>query len=300
MFFILIVSQGCAILTNDQIKAVDSLAKAGVTVSEIPINVIKTHGEILYTENLYEVAATNQPNIETITSQVNRAIETKQKYLQKAKQAEKSLKVLSTYSNLLVKLTSDEFSEKLGNEAVVLGKELDDAIGEYNDYNEEHGSKYPEVGSWGKYVSALVRGAGGIYIKTEQAKALKKAVKEAEPQIGLLSKSVVALMKKYTDTYGPLAVDGVQETYLRMISVDIKNRNTIDNLEDYILTLEKAKSIATLSEQGRKSVLAFEKAHTKLNELLKKKQDIKGGIAELEVLVDEVDAAKKTMKELEK
>lgn len=300
MFFMLVASQGCAILTTDQVKAVDSLAKAGATVSEIPTNVITIHGNILYTENLYEVAATKQTSIQTITTQINRAIKVKLDYLEKAKQAEKSLKVLGTYSALLVKLTSDDFSEKLGKEAIELGKELDGAVEEYNSYNKEHGSKYQEVNSWGKYVSALVRGAGGLYIKVEQTKALKKAVEGAEPQIGALSKSVVTLMKNYTDTYGPLAVDGVQDSYLRMISVDIKQRNTIDRLEDHILTLEKAKSIETLSKQGKKSILAFKKAHTKLNELLQKKQDIKGVIAELKVLEDEVNAAKKTMKELEK
>jgi uncharacterized protein YlaN (UPF0358 family) len=294
--FLLATIQGCAVLTKDQVQAVNNFAKAGKQYTDLPSTVIETHAEIMYLDNVYETAATDLASVDSVPDQLDKAIKTKKAFLAEAKQTDKTLKVIDVYISLLTKLTSDVFSEKLAKEATELSKELDSAI---EAYNETVDSDQAKLSGWGKYVAAGIRGAGGIFIKIQQTKSLKNAVDHAEPQITKMSKLITKFMATYSKLLGPAAVEGLTSTYMTLITTDI-SKNTVESLENFALAREKAKSIKILSEKSSKAIKSFQKAHSKLYESIQKKRSIKGSISEIKSLSDEIKDAKKLIKDLEK
>ncbi len=294
--FLLSTIQGCAVLTKDQVQAVSDFAKAGKQYTDLPSTVIETHAEIMYLDNIYETAATDLASVDSVPAQLDKAIEIKKAFLAKAKQTDKTLKVIDTYISLLTKLTSDVFSEKLAKEATELSKELDSAI---EAYNETVDSDQAKLSGWGKYVAAGIRGAGGIFIKIQQTKSLKNAVDHAELQITRMAELITKFMATYSELLGPTAVEGLTETYITLITTDI-SKNTVQGVEKFALAREKAKSIKILSEKSSKAIKSFQEAHSKLHKNIQKKQSIKGSISEIKSLSDEIKAAKELMKNLEK
>jgi len=294
--FLFITIQGCAVLTKDQVQAVNDFAKAGKQYTDLPSAVIETHAEIMYLDNIYETAATDLASVDSVPGQLDKAIKTKKTFLAEAKKTEKTLKVIDVYISLLTKLTSDVFSEKLAKEAIELSKELDSAIEAYNEIVDSDQAK---LSGWGNYVAAGIRGAGGIFIKIQQTKSLKSAVDHADPEITKMSMLITKFMATYSDQLGPTAVEGLTATYMTLITTDI-SKNTVEGLENFALSREKAKSIKTLSEKSSKAIKSFQEAHSKLHENIQKKRSIKGSISEIKSLSDEIKAAKKLMKDLEK
>jgi hypothetical protein len=291
--FLLLTMQGCAVLTKDQVRAVNDLAKAGKQYTDLPSTVIETHAEIMYLDNIYETAATDRASAESVLKQLDKAIKNKKDFLAQAQRVDKALRVIDVYISLLTKLTSDVFSDKLAKESVELSKELDSAIKAYNKITDS------ELDGWGKYVAAGIRGGAGIFIRTKQTKALKSAIEHAEPQIAEISKVITEFMATYSNTLGPLAVQGLESTYITLITTDI-SKNTVESLENFSLAREKANSIKTLSIKSTKATTAFQNAHSTLHENLQKKRSIKGSISEIKALADEIKAAKKLMNDLEK
>lgn len=293
MGFVLFAIQGCAVLTKEQIQAVNEFAKAGEHYTEIPTTVIETHAEIMYLDNIYETASTDLASVESVPDQIDKALKIKNDLLEQADKTKKILNVIDVYISLLKKLTSDVFSEKLAKNTTKLCKELDNAIEGYNDIADSDQTK---LNAWGKYIVAGIQGAGGIFIKTKQTKSLKIAVENAEPQLEKISEALTKFMLKYSETLGPYAVEGLTMTYMTLITNDI-SRNTVESIKDFTEAREKAKSIKTLSEKSIKVIELFQKAHSKLHENLQKKRSIKGSISEIKSLADEIKGAQKIMKD---
>ncbi|MCP4992015.1 MAG: hypothetical protein GY928_39975 [Colwellia sp.] len=287
--------QGCAVLTESQVDAVGDFAKAAENYSQLPGSVINAHADAMLTENIYTTASlidkANAPD------KIDNDLDTYLKIKKKAAEADAALSVIHTYVKLLKKLTSNDFTDKLQEEATDLATEMDGAI---NQYNSLTGS---DVESFGSSVALIVRAGGGIIIRRKQTKALKKAVDGAEKSIGKMSKAVTDLMDSYINKLGPLAAKGLADQYGHLIQGDNSN-NSVKDLQNISQLLIKAKSIKPLAEKTKKAMLTFKGAHTKLHAKLQKRQTLKGQtlkemIDEIRVLYGEVKSAQQLKKEIE-
>ena len=294
-FFLMVTIQGCAVLTDDQVQAVHDFAKAGQDYTDLPSAVIETHAEIMYLDNVYETATTDSANIESVPQQLDKAVKNRNDFLAQAKQTDETLKVIDTYISLLTTLTSDVFTEQLAVQAVELGEELDDAVDVYND---NISSDQNKIDGWGKYVAAGIRGAGGIFIKNKQTKALQQAVTHAQPQIANMAEVITDFMETYSSILGPMAVEGLTDTYMTLITNDI-SKNSVASLENFSQAREKARSIKILSEKSILAIQAFQAAHSALYENLQEKRSIKGTIGEIKSLASEIKSAQELMKDFE-
>lgn len=306
----LLYAQGCAVLTQSQVDAVGDFAMAADNYSDLPGSVIEMHANAMLAENIYSIASlTRDPNDpidpndpHPAPKQISKKVSNYLDFIKKSAEADAALDVIDTYVKLLTKLTSNDFTEKLQEEAASLGTEIDGAVNQYNAVTGE------SLDSFGAAVTAIVRAGGGIIIQYKQAKALKKAVDSAEPVIEKMSKSVTDLMNSYIGVIdedgnplkglGQEVEEGLVDEYLGLLNSH-KSNNSVQDVQNVAQLLLKAKSIKPLAEKTKKAMLTFEAAHTKLYDKLQERQALKGTIEEIKVLYGEIKSAQKLKKEIE-
>lgn len=309
LLFFLIVMQGCAVLTDSQVTAVRGFAKAAEDYNDLPGSVIKLHADSMLIENIYSAATAApekpsklypDPNIH-ITDKINGYTDGYLKLFEEADKADAALNVIGTYRKLLLKLTSNDFTEQLQEEASSLGAEVDGAIDQYNK------TAKTKISSFGAIVAMAVRAGGGIIIRHKQAEAVKEAVNRAEPVIGKMSGEVIGLMDSYIgevdkksdqgNGYANQTAQGLLNEYKLLLNS--KSKNTINDVQDVTQSLLKAKSIKPLAEKTKKAMETFRAAHTKLHEELKERKEIEESIEEIKILFGEIKAAQRLKKEIE-
>lgn len=223
-------------------------------------------------------------------------------YLKIKKQAEaadSALSVIDAYVKLLQKLSSDDFTNQLNEESVALGTAIDAGIARYNSNANDK-----KVNSFGSTSAGIVRGIGGIRIKQKQTEALKKAVNSAEPVMQTMTKAIVALMDSYignneSEGLAEGAVKSLKAAYKQSLERG-KPSNSVKNEKNITQLLIKANSIKSLAEKNKVAIKTFQEAHTKLHANMQKKEDLKEGIEEINVLYGEVRAAQKLKNDLDK
>lgn len=294
--------QGCAVLTQSQVDAVKEFSRAAKNYQDLPGSVINAHAEVMFAENIYAIASL-KPEAPSLGSDPNSRISNKidsgtEGYLQllrEAKKADAALNVIGRYVALLSKLSSDDFNDRLQQETVSLGTEIDGAVAEYNRISGEN------IDGFGSIIAATVRAGGGIFIRHKQTEALKEAVDRAESVIAHMSGAVVGLMNDYIGIdeqgganigYAQMAVDGVLNEYKGLLDGN-RVKNSIRDVKRVSRLVIKAKSIKPLATKTKQAMLTFQKAHTRLHQKLQACQTLEGTIEEIEVLAGEVMAAKK-------
>lgn len=286
----LLFAQGCAVLTDSQVDVVGDFAKAADKYSDLPGSVVEMHANTMLAENIYFIASLSAPD--SISRKLSSSTKVYLDTMKKAREADAALNVIDTYVKLLTKLTSNDFTEQLQEEAGNLGTEIDGAVRQYNTLAGTN------IDGFGAAVASVIRAGGGIIIRYKQTKALKKAVDGAEPVIKEISKSVTDLMDSYISSLGPLAAKGLVDEYKGLLNSK-KSNNSVKDVQNVSQLLLKAKTIKPLAEKTKKAMITFQAAHTKLYDKLKERQTLKGAIAEIKVLYGEIRSAQKLKKEIE-
>ncbi|MGR9107368.1 MAG: hypothetical protein ACU843_10615 [Gammaproteobacteria bacterium] len=286
--FFLLVLQGCAVLTDSQIDAVASFARAAQNYGTLPGTVIQSHAQIFLTEKTLIGAGLNDP--ELAVKKINGGVNEYRMLLTTAAEADSALSVLDIYVAMLKRLSSDEFTDQLEMETVELGSQLDRAIAERNKHSTN------QIDSFGAVVAAIVRGGGGIYIRHRQAEALKKAVTEADPMIEEMQKPVVELM----DVFIQEAPNNEED--LRTAYQDLLRENRISHplgdSEKFARLLFQAKGLVPLAKMSKQAIISFRKAHKSLYDKLQEPRDLSGTIEEIQVLSNEIQAARRLKKQI--
>ena len=281
---------GCAVLTPSQVVEVEKFAKATTAYSEMPNGVMNAHSELRS-----DVKVANASG--SLTGENAWFILSKTENFAKnldplSIRAEKACSVLRNYGDLLSALASDEHTTKLQACAEKLGSSLDSAVSKYNEIT---GGK---IGTFGSAAAAIVRGAGGLYIKRQQTKALKDAVEKAEPVVKEMVIAISELLKMYTDADNDLNLllserDALIDWY--------KTKGFSGPLSTSQKVIDDIKKADSAMELSKKSIAAIEKlgdAHAALVKKVKSKMDLADSIESVKVFVVEVDAAKELYEKL--
>jgi type I site-specific restriction endonuclease len=186
---VIVFTAGCAILTPTQVREVNKFATAAHSYGPLPGAVIEAHSDIRQTQKVLE--ASTFKNGENSLNQLKSAIAAENEFRKRSRNADQALDILTDYADLLVNLTSDEYTNEIQASAENLGEALDKGISKYNKENDTSFSLF------GSTTAAIVRGAGGLYIKHKQAKALKNAITKADPAIDNMITAVEKLLVLY-------------------------------------------------------------------------------------------------------
>ena len=215
---------------------------------------------------------------------------------------------------LLILLVGLNFAgNRTGQDDICLGMVFK-GIGEYNKLQ---GSA---LSLFGSDIAASVRGVGGIYIRSQQEKMLKKAIAAAAPAIEAMTTTVEETMALYLT---PAELEGVSkaiemQTSPAFLPAGLLANEKIDLARLYqdeagrfegkqppMLPamvadgLEACDNASLLAAGVFKAAYSLRVAHARLAKVILKKQDLHDALDEVQALGDEVKAAQALKKKLD-
>ncbi len=288
---LLVFAGGCAVLTPSQVKEVNKFAVAAKDYGTLPGTVINSHADIHETGKMLNLTYRDD-GVEAL-DRLEKILDYRKKYQVEAKRADSALDILNDYSELLVKLTSDSYTNELQGSVENLSKSIDKGI---KTYNTKYNANFNLIGS---SVAAIVRGVGGVYIKSVQSKALKEAVTEADPIVSEMTVDIENLLRLYSEDLIKNAKEDLGKAYKMAVKKHggLLPFRTVSVVGKGLVSIDDAKKLA---EDAMRAAKTFREAHGALASNVEQKRSLKGIIEQIQVLADEVKAARKIKKKLDK
>lgn len=300
-----IVSMGCAVLTSSQLDEINQFGKAAKAYGTLPGEPIRQYGVLSAKNRLIDIAARDLSGKEEASKgweRLLKAIEIPAQFDKDADELDKTLAVLTQYADMLDALTAKDAAGDLETAATNLGQSLDKVIMDYNQ-KVAMPNRQSNLKLIGSIVAGAIRGAGGVFIKTKQAAYAKKYVQEANDIIPTLTNSIVELMAKMKDHFGTKKTDlknnfiilsdrthelGLDTTSKTLGFVDI-HALSLDTLQFFEIALQDIDHSQELCTNAATAASKLKDAHDELVRDVEVKQDLKGMIAEIKALKDEIE-----------
>jgi hypothetical protein len=308
----LVLILGCgAPLTKPQVAAVASFRDSTHDYSPLPGSVVRAYEQVR-TENAILDLATGKVELAALDpegqrrvidgsrNRLKRVVAGRATLDSQADQVDRALCLLDQYSAGLKALTSEDLLSDLDANADDLGKALDKGITDYNALPNVK-TKLPTFGSM---AAAGVRGLGGIYIRARQAKYLRGFVAAAEPMVQTLTRDVTDLLQDFSapeaagkPSFSAEAtrMDVTYNTYFSQRNGQLAPSEWLA----FISVIQKAEAGEDLTRSVIKATAKIGKAHSALVKAVQEDTTLKGRLAELEILSDQIKAASALKKKLD-
>jgi hypothetical protein len=285
---------GCAVLTDGQVAAVSQFAEATKGFGTSPGTVITAYAAVRRERGLLESATRTDGSVAAKDLENSLRQETGLESLAAASDA--AIGVLDDYAQMLSLLSSAKFTNDLQNQTIALGSSIDTGIATFNKLS---GS---QLNSFGDIVAGIVRAAGGIWIRREQHKALVAAVTQAKAPVDKLTASIEALMAFFL---GPpnepdqnLFVNESRQVQGLLARSQPAGRQFVV-LERTQAAMRQAYDGQKLAESCSKAAVQYRNAHNELVQAIAEgKTDLKGLVAQIQVLSQEIKAGKRVRDEV--
>jgi hypothetical protein len=300
---LLVGAGGCgAVLTRSQVDEIRTFGTAAEGYRSLPAGVITAYADVRFEREVLATSSVTQPD--EYLRGLRRALDFREKLRAQAQRANDALAILEVYAHALAALASDEPTEALTKSATDFGKSLDRLVTQYNDRHKAN------LGLVGGAAAAIVRGAGGLFIRHEQAELLRHYVTAADPMVQQLTRDVDNLMEVFqapkdapAGDVGSLAFE--QEQYERLITGTVRlhpQPGTLPLSTALAMagTLEDIRLAIALAQSVPKASAAYRAAHAKLRKAVETRATLTEGIAEVTTLVDEIKAAQTVLKSLKR
>jgi hypothetical protein len=284
------ITSGCAVLTKNQINAVNRFANVADDFSKTPSEAIKAWAELQLAASAAEV--TSMRNSDAMWDHIDTSFKTYSQITKTSQKALQAFAILDKYAALLKSLTADKYTKELNANAKASGEALDSAVDFYNTrFN-------TSLSIFGDTAAAIIRGAGGLYIRQKQGEALKIAVKEAKPTIDYLTREIENI-----SDIADLGIDKELETLETEIQSALKfaprikddgfEQIIIPDLASYVRSFElimKGKQAKQTVQQTKDAASQYRKVHDKLVKSTREKID------SVDELIQKIDALQAAIK----
>jgi hypothetical protein len=297
----LVGASGCgAVLTESQVDEIRRFGSAAQAYQPLPASVIAAYADVRFEREVLATSTVSQPD--EYVKGLRRALDFREKLRAQARRASDALDVLDVYADALAGLASGEPTEALTKSATDFGKSLDRAITAYN-------TRYKtSFGLVGGTAAAIIRAAGGLYIRHEQADLLRHYVTAADPIVQELTGDVDALMGVFQAPKDAPAGDVSslafeEQQYERLIAGSARLHpgalplSTALTMAD---TLDRIRAASLLAQSVTRASQAYRAAHAQLRRVVATRVTLKEGLAEVMTLVDEIKAAQAVQKSLKR
>jgi len=303
-------STGCTVLTRNEVAAVGRFAAVAKDYSDLPGAVIERHAAIRKERQVLKVSTFADGD--KALAGVESALRQEETLTEKGREADQALQVLSDYAELLSELTADSYTDEIDSAAQSLGAKVDKGIGQYNKvWNRS-------VATRGSTVAAVVRGAGGVYLRARQAKALKEVVPAADPLVQALARTVEETMSLYLDA-GQLQQAGVAAPgeealvpggllteertdvalFYRGVAGLYQGKQPPELPLKVAEVMQSSDAAALLAAKTLRAAATFRQAHAQLAEEVQGKRSLASAIQQVQALADEVKGAREAKKKLD-
>lgn len=287
---------GCAVLTDGQVAAVNQFAEATKGFGTSPGTVITAYAALRSERALLESATRTDGNI--AARDLETALRQETELESRAASSDAAIGVLDDYAQMLSLLSSSKFTDDLQNQTIALGSSIDNGIATFNKLSRS------QVNSFGDIVASIVRAAGGIWIRHEQHKALVAAVTQAKTPVDTLTSNVEGLM---TFFLGP-PDDAGKNLFLReskevqgFLARSQPPGRQLNVLERTQTAMRQAFDGQKLAESCKRAAVQYRNAHSELVQAITDgKTDLKGLVAQIQVLSQEIKAGKRVRDQVKK
>ena len=260
----------CSILSESQIKSVESLADRGDSLSYAPSAIFHTLDEIRVERGLFYVASlsTVQGRIDELNSLTKAKVEDQKR----AVKADAYVGVLNSYTKALKSLSSGQRSENIGRELRGIGNNVDSIIISYNILLNED---LPEglFKLTGKAFGYLGEGI----TKGKQFKLLKGFMESGDSLVASCCDTLISILKG--DNMNHLIdneLQGLENNFKAYVTLMDRSEEPI-SMDAYRLYLEQREKLLAVKEVRNavvRGLRSFKNSHHKLVGELEKKQDI--------------------------
>lgn len=275
IFCIPVLLSGCAVLSKSQLQNINTFAEATKNYSNFPAEVVRKGQQLQYNNNILEASVLPDSNL--IIQSLNHSKEQYKKGLEFSKKMDLSLQLIQDYAALLVRLSSDSYSDDLGQNTTTLGTNLNNAVAVFNT---KSATQIPA--NVGAGISNIINIIGNSIVKNKQAKALKKFIPIADTLIQVTKNNLVEaldddyknLIEHYKATfqseYQAIVFNHIEKVDYNMLHFYVQTNDDYENLE---ILRQKCVSAAQKMALAHKELKNNITAKRKLMELLHATQD---------------------------
>ena len=300
--FVFLIS-GCKVLSKQESKSVQALAKAMTTSSNLPSE---------YTKQYYDIALESNQLLASIITKPSDKLTTLQGLIQDRLEADKIVKgysagygVLGKYAELLLALTDDPaYQKELTKQKDAFIPSLDTLVSKYNTFNPAN--KIPMT-SLGGLLSNIIQEVDSRRIKYLQRKYLKDLVSTADTIVAQIcdqyksmdfyknDKQLASLSKDLDERY---------KIFMNYINLDINSANPYKYYKQYdpIYMDWKNKEVLLkeLNQKNLRAITNIKTSHHTLKELLNKNASIKELSKNLQGLYASINTLKESYQKFSK
>ncbi len=282
----------CASLTKNQVRSVNQFAQTTKDFSAFPSKIMTELAEIRAIRSVYFANSLTDPVLhknvlDSVYFNKNHAYKVSDK-------VDISFKIIDKYAQSLAILSSDRYENELTAQSGSFGIGIDSLVQIYNDIDKT--KKLPT--GIGGAVSQLVIMGGQQYLRTKQAKEIKKFIEQADTLIAVMTSNLLIFLKSENINELINAEErGIGENYLSYI----RHSPTLLIENDYAY-LELKKSIdgvKRLREQTISATIDLRTAHKKLLTTIQKKKNFNESLKELQILFEQIKELKSTVELIE-
>ena len=293
---IVLVMSSCASLTKTQVNSVNQFAQTTKNFSAYPSKIMTELAEIRFDRGLFYVNALNDPDGHI--KELNNVYEEKEFDYTLSKKVDITFKIIDKYSQSLVLLSSDKHVKNIEELANNFGGDIDELIATNNSI--EGASKIPS--GIGAAVGELVVLGGKQFVRTKQAKEIKKFVSQADALIETMTTNMLKHLQ--SDGIQLLIANeerGLSNNYLKFLNKRKSDKFlvTIENDREYIRLKTRIDGVKKLQKQSIAATKKLRIAHKKLLKEIQEKKSLKQSIKELQELFKEVKGLKATIEKIE-
>lgn len=290
---------GCSVLTQNQVKNINTFAVSAKKYIDFPGEVLKKRAELHLNNELLEASQFSNP------VEINRKVmDARNHYKSAIRLSDKfdlSIKLLQKYSVLLAALSAGKYEKELDASTKSLGNSLTEAV---ELYNASVPDKLPAV--IGKQISGIVLLAGSRITKAKQAKALKRYI----PAGDMLVQNTIQNLTEVLDSDSFAGANGITFPGLKAL-LQLEYDNYLANYKNIMFsdtlgishgsmitynagldTFEKVEMLRKKSVEGARKLL---RAHQKLLAEIKSRKNIKELIKETQDLMADVQELNKLL-----
>jgi len=270
----------CSVLSDSQLKNINTFATAAKNYSNFPGEAIKKSQQLHYNNDVLEASVI--PDSTQIIRSLARAKTEFEKGVTFSNKMNLSLKLIQKYAALLAQLSSDSYTDDLGKSSRELSGELNDAV---DLFNAQLSTKIP--GNVGKSISQVITIIGDRFIQNKQSKALKKFIPIGDTLVQLTTINLVSALDA---DLKPL-IDNYKATFqsdFKTIIFDHVEKVDYNMLRFYIKSNEDYADVESLRKRCIHAAEKMASSHSELKDNIAKKKNLRELLGETKAFVADV------------
>lgn len=302
---------GCATLTKSQVKAVNHFARVNGNFSAYPSKIMSGLAFIRLQRGVFYANSLDDPQLHL--TELDDVYAFRKEDYAVSRKIDVTFRIIDKYTQSLLLLSSDKYSADLVLQSSGFGTNLDSLCTMYNSIDKVR--KLPT--GIGAAIGQLVASGGRQFIRTRQAREIRKFVPQADTLIAVMTANLLEFLQS-TNIQELIANEekGLSSNYLsylrqaktvttmnsaRDTALIVSNtRSTIALDREYLALKSALDAVKTLQEQTIRATRRLRKAHLLLAQSVQKKHDLKEVVWEFQEAFEGIKDIKSTVQQIDK